>query len=243
MASAQIEIQSFVDKFAHLTSLGFNTNIHFNSYEGRIFVNFQADIGMFTQPPKPLAHTLLVQQHNMKPSKIRRYARREENRHIHENNESNTAVHIVPDQSDKADDDDVVLNSNQEQNVQLNSSDKLNESCEEFASSEHNYNDSAIHEVRGDDTDLVLISTASGQPSSACVSDTIGETLLPHRCCFHICEPLSRPAQDDGKCCLHRCRPTWTIHQRSKNYNEDFALLSQSNSYYSMPTVDQNRNR
>ena len=94
MASAQVEIQYFVDKFAHLTSLGFNTNIQFNSYEGRISVIFQADLGMFTQPPQPLAHTLLV-QHQMKPSKMRRYARREENRHLHEKNESSSAVHIV----------------------------------------------------------------------------------------------------------------------------------------------------
>ena len=188
---------------------------------------------MFTQPPQPLAHTLLV-QHQMKPSKMRRYARREENRHLHEKNESSSAVHIVPDQPDKSDDDDIVLNSNQEQNVQSNTSDKMkiNESYEKFNSPDQSYNDSAVHELGEDDTAMVLIRLATDQ-SSTCVGDTIMETLLPHRCCFHICEPLSRPAQDDGKCCHHRCRPTWTIHQRSKNYNEDLALLSQSNSNYS----------
>ena len=49
MAAVQIEIQSFVDKFAHLLSLGYNTHLHFNSYNGAVFVNFQAELVVITQ--------------------------------------------------------------------------------------------------------------------------------------------------------------------------------------------------
>ena len=37
-------------------------------------------------------------------------------------------------------------------------------------------------------------------------------------CCEHDCHHDRPP--DDEKCCFHRCRPTWTLEQRRKLYNE-----------------------
>ena len=75
MASVQIEIQSFVDKFAHLSSLGYNNNLHFNSYNDVVFVNFQAELGVVNAEPRLLTCVLT---RPVKPSKVRRSARRDE---------------------------------------------------------------------------------------------------------------------------------------------------------------------
>ena len=71
MAAVQIEIQSFMDKFAHLS----NSNLHFNSYNGAVFVNFQAELGVVNAEPRPLTCVLT---RPVKPSKVRRSARRDE---------------------------------------------------------------------------------------------------------------------------------------------------------------------
>ena len=47
------EVQSFVEKFRHLCSLGFNANLHFEAFNGRIVANFQADLGYCFPPPLP----------------------------------------------------------------------------------------------------------------------------------------------------------------------------------------------
>ena len=98
MEAVQIEVQSFVDKFSHLTSLGYNTNIHFKRYHGRMFVNFEAELGVFNQLPTPLTHTLVShhQQQQLKPSKARRISRRGEARHqLDENNQNENKISNV----------------------------------------------------------------------------------------------------------------------------------------------------
>ena len=65
------EIQSFLSKFYHLSSLGINANISFGSDKGNVHVNFEADLGSLL----PTMQSLSSKQHQ-KPSKIRRRRRR-----------------------------------------------------------------------------------------------------------------------------------------------------------------------
>ena len=68
-AATHIEIQSFVSKFALLSSCGYETNLHFTTVNGIVKVNFQASLGSINTSTR-----------NCKPSKIRRRQRRRENR-------------------------------------------------------------------------------------------------------------------------------------------------------------------
>ena len=92
-AATQIEIQSFVDKFSHLSSQGYLSTLNFTCHQGKVSVNFQADLGYMHGTPEPLTH-FLTQQRYMKPSQVRRRNRRCETqpvqRNIVENEVSNT---------------------------------------------------------------------------------------------------------------------------------------------------------
>ena len=70
-AATQIEIQSFVDKFSHLSSLCYNSSLEFKSFQGNVSVSFQANLGVINQTPQPLTH-ILTQQHQVKPCRVRR---------------------------------------------------------------------------------------------------------------------------------------------------------------------------
>ena len=47
MAAVGFEINSFLEKFALMARQDINANLHFNSYEGKIFVSLQAELGQF----------------------------------------------------------------------------------------------------------------------------------------------------------------------------------------------------
>ena len=68
-AATHVEIQSFISKFALLSSCGYETNLNFTTVNGIVKVNFQASLG-----------SLNTSIRNDKPSKIRRRQRRRENR-------------------------------------------------------------------------------------------------------------------------------------------------------------------
>ena len=78
MAATQIEVQSFIDKFSHLSSQGYIANLNFNCHLGKISVNFQAELGLMYGTPEPL--TPFLTQRFLKPSQVRRRNKRCENR-------------------------------------------------------------------------------------------------------------------------------------------------------------------
>ena len=49
--AAAAEIFNFVDKFSLMTSQGFQANLTFSSYQGRVSVNFNADLGYLMPNP------------------------------------------------------------------------------------------------------------------------------------------------------------------------------------------------
>ena len=82
MAAAQIEVQSFIDKFSHLSSQGYIAYLNFSCNHGKISVSFQAELGFMHGAPEPLT-PFLTQQ--LKPSQVRRFNRRYESRNANSN--------------------------------------------------------------------------------------------------------------------------------------------------------------
>ena len=74
MAAVGYELQSFLEKFAHLSRLDVNTNLHFDSFNGKIFVNFQAELGYFRPTDFRYQH-----QANLSRSQRRRKRRKQTN--------------------------------------------------------------------------------------------------------------------------------------------------------------------
>ena len=89
-AGTQEEMFSFMQKFQHLSYNGFDVNLNFSSYQGIIYVNFNASLGPLMHPPQPV-YTIPTYEkssakkcNQMKPSRIRRKRRREGKRHSQE---------------------------------------------------------------------------------------------------------------------------------------------------------------
>ena len=206
MGATQIEVQSFVDKFSHLSSLGYNANLEFKSYQGDISVTFQANLGMFNQLPQPLTH--ILSQHQVKPSIVRRRIRR---KHARQDNicvEENG--HYATHEGDE-DKDEV-----NEENTELTNGTRIlcNKDFMATPDPHHDYDKSTTADV-----DITTGDLASSEPipvpNSIARSDDQIDSL--NRCCPHICRSGS-PPPDRSKCCYHRCRPTWTLEQRIRNY-------------------------
>ena len=68
-ATTHLEINSFIGKFAYLSSCGYAADLRFTSTNGNVKVNFEASIGCLN----PFLR-------NTKPSRIRRRQRRRETR-------------------------------------------------------------------------------------------------------------------------------------------------------------------
>ena len=73
-AATHMEIESFISKFAFLSSYGFVADLHFTMVNGQVKVNLQASLGDLN------ASTMNSKPQSTKPSKIRRRLRRQEKR-------------------------------------------------------------------------------------------------------------------------------------------------------------------
>ena len=86
-AGVEEEMFSFIQKFQQLSYNGFDASLNFNSYQGTVYVNFNASLGHLMYPPQPAyTNSNYVRSSGkkfniMKPSRIRRKKRREEKRH------------------------------------------------------------------------------------------------------------------------------------------------------------------
>ena len=212
MASVQIEIQSFVDKFAHLSSLGYNNNLHFNSYNDVVFVNFQAELGVVNAEPRLLTCVLT---RPVKPSKVRRSARRDESR-INKNvrNEDDS-----PKDSTTLDNNVYSLESSSSMNAfqsQYNAANFDSSTNSQDISDASQVMDTTIHVVKSSEfkTDHCTTNTTMmADQSSAPVE-------ISRKCCAHECYHSGPPP--DNKCCYRRYRPSWTLAQREKNYGSRY---------------------
>ena len=199
-AATQIEIQSFVDKFSHLSSQGYLSTLNFTCHQGKVSVNFQADLGYMHGTPEPLTH-FLTQQRYMKPSQVRRRNRRCETQPVQRN--------IV---------------ENEVSNVEEASGNSIDADEENIGDSEEVADRATVlHEDHTIEVPVLLKDSDSEQQlrvklnSSGC--------LEPRSlCCVHICR-RDVPPHDRNNCCLHRCRPGWSPEQRAKHYNEDLTEL------------------
>ena len=74
--AAYLEMMSFIDKFNQMASFGFQANLNFSCADGRISVQFCADLGCLD----PYPTESYQKQTRDKPSKVRRRQRRAESR-------------------------------------------------------------------------------------------------------------------------------------------------------------------
>ena len=79
MSNVHYEMNSFLTKLSQLNNCGFNASLHFNSYEGRIYVNLNADLGHFLQNDWNETWNT-VQKRMSKPSRIKRLLKRKQNK-------------------------------------------------------------------------------------------------------------------------------------------------------------------
>ena len=70
------KISSFISKLMQLASCGFHANLTFNCCDGRVEINFNADLGSVDLPPKTF------QQSYQRPSGVRRRRTRKKARKI-----------------------------------------------------------------------------------------------------------------------------------------------------------------
>ena len=82
-AGTQEEMFSFMQKFQHLSYNGFDVNLNFSSYQGIVYVNFNASLGPLMHPPQPV-YTIPTYEkssakkfNQMKPSRVLRKQKRE----------------------------------------------------------------------------------------------------------------------------------------------------------------------
>ena len=73
------EIQSFISKFSHLSSLGYETSVNFSSSNRKVLVNFTANIGQIMPLQMQTFHhasspTFQQQNRNEKSSVLRHIA-------------------------------------------------------------------------------------------------------------------------------------------------------------------------
>jgi len=89
-AGTQEEMCSFMQKFQHLSYNGFDVNLNFSSYQGIIYVSFNASLGPLKHPPQPVYTFPTYEKSSAKkfiqtkPSRIPQKRRREEQRHSKE---------------------------------------------------------------------------------------------------------------------------------------------------------------
>ena len=100
MASVHYEMHSFLTKLSQLNNCGFNANLHFNCYEGRIYVNLNADLGFF--PQNDWSETWNTAERKMaKPSRIKRRLRRKQTMDSKCNNSDTMVAAADSPQADK----------------------------------------------------------------------------------------------------------------------------------------------
>ena len=77
MAGVNEEMQSFINKFQQMNYDGFDASLNFNSYQGTIYVSFNANLGqLMGHPHKPYS----MKCTRGKQSRMRRRKKREESR-------------------------------------------------------------------------------------------------------------------------------------------------------------------
>ena len=127
--STYFELQSFLWKFAQLSSFGLDAKINFNSCKGSIQVNLSADIGSMLQPPLLTPPECGNFNFRGKPSRVRRRTRQKETR------EAGNVIY----QSEEVLVND---NNNEEQkphNGNTCASDDTNAACEDFIGPIHSF--------------------------------------------------------------------------------------------------------
>ena len=78
MAVVHAEMESFISKFLLLAQNGVNTSLSFDSNDGKVTVNFKAELGFLNPPTKSKHHA--DSSHVTKPSRVRRRHRRKAER-------------------------------------------------------------------------------------------------------------------------------------------------------------------
>ena len=133
-AGTQEEMFSFIQKFQHLSYNGFDVNLNFSSYQGIVYVNFNASLGPLMHPPQPV-YTIPTYEkssakkfNQMKPSRVRRKQKREGKR----NSQQDTSTeHLL--------DLDLPLQTNETEAMK-----PINETEEDRSNFTHDVTDSSI---------------------------------------------------------------------------------------------------